>query len=185
MEDAAAEAFDYRSVPFPLAVALYMADAVGGLPPKMMWSMLMMMVTFVFHIDLAFAVNRRRPGQRVRPRLPAYPCAAPGGKKSPVKDTLLRDVFAERLLATMPWLLAPMQGGMVFPGGSTAMGCSQLHENGGYMAIVCDEACNFFPRNFATKGQVSQGEHFKPELLLAFRTGGAPERSLLKDKQKP
>ena len=45
-----------------------------------------------------------------------------------------------------------MKGGVEFPGGSTAMGCDQLLENNGYMAIVADEACNFFPRKYATSG---------------------------------
>jgi len=82
-----------------------------------------------------------------------------------------------------PWLLAGMRGGMEFPGGSTAMGCDQLLDNEGYMAIVADEACNFFPRKFATTGVVGC-DNFKPELLLGFRTGAAPERRLMKNKKR-
>ena len=63
------------------------------------------------------------------------------------------------------------------------MGFSQLQDNLGNMTIVVDEACILFSTHYATKGEVD-ADSFKPETLLAFRTGAAPERNLLKDKQK-
>ena len=58
MEAEAQEPFDYRLVPFPLAVALYVLDAVGALPPKMTWSLVMMLVPILCHIELAITPNK-------------------------------------------------------------------------------------------------------------------------------
>ena len=44
MEDAANIDFDYGLLPFPVAVAMYVMEAVGGFPAKMMWSILSMLV---------------------------------------------------------------------------------------------------------------------------------------------
>ena len=121
MEEAATMHFDYRMVPFPIAVALYMAEQLGGLPAKIMWSCLLMMVCFVVHIDLDIQMNRRRPGQKTKPRLPGYACAEPGGKKSPVKDTMFGDVLCKRLMENMSWLFVDFHAGLNFSGGSTAM----------------------------------------------------------------
>ena len=183
MESEAQEPFDYRLVPFPLAVALYVLDAVGALPPKMTWSMVMMLVPFLCHIELAVTPNKNRKRQKARPRLPGYPCGAPGAKKSPVRDTFMNDILEKRIRKNSPQVLPHFPAGMNFSGGSTAKGITQLLENGGVMTIVSEEAGGFFPRNFASSGQVNQSEHFKPELLLPMRTGAPPERNLLKDTQ--
>ena len=44
MEQAAGAAFDFALVPFPVAVALYTLQAIGGFPAKICWGMLLMLV---------------------------------------------------------------------------------------------------------------------------------------------
>ena len=171
-------------IPFPVAVALWSMEEVGALPSKMMLSILMMLVCFLAHIDYTVSANPRRPREKVRPRLPAFPCAAPGGKKSPTKETFIADTLQKRVIARFPYLVAPMTAGMSFAGGSTARGMDQFMENGGYLGIFVDESCNFFSRRYPTTGESSQSENFHPPLLLSFRTGAPPERALMKDKNK-
>jgi hypothetical protein len=186
MEQAASLPFDYATLPFPFAVAVYVLEKVGALPAKMVWSLLVMLSVAMCHVDLVVMPNKRRPRHQVRPRLPCYPCAAPGAKKSPVMNTFLDDILMKLLQVDRNdrGNTPPYQAGAVFPGGSTAQCCAQLLDNAGYLLICAEEAGNFFPRNYATSGQINQSEHVKPDLLLAFRTGAAPERSLMKDAKR-
>ena len=183
MEQAALLPFDYALVPFPIAVALYILEKIGGLNAKLTWSIFITTLCWQAHIDLTVSHNPKRPRQRIRPRLPTFACAEPGSKKSPCLDTFLHSGVYKRLRDLFPYLLADTPAGYSFSGGSTAKACEQLLQNDGYLGILVDEASSFFPLSMATKGDVNESQHLKPQLLLPFRTGAPPERMLLKHKK--
>ena len=171
MEHEAQEPLYDRLVPFPVAVAIYSPDAVGALPPKMVWSLLMTFVCFMTHIDLEITPNQSRPCQEVRPRLLVYPCAAPGAKKFPVRETLPDHVLVQRISCKFPQFIGCFEGGIHFSGGSTVKGVDQFMLNSWYLSVISNEARKVIPRNFASGVQTNQSEHFKPELFFPFRTG--------------
>lgn len=123
MEQAALLPFDYALVPFPIAVALYILEKIGGLNAKLTWSIFITTLCWQAHIDLTVSHNPKRPRQRIRPRLPTYACAEPGSKKSPCLDTFLHSGVYKRLRDLFPYLLADTPAGYSFSGGSTAKAC--------------------------------------------------------------
>ena len=127
--------------------------------------------------------NAKRPKQRIRPRLPLFAMAEPGSKKTPVKDAFLDEGLYRDLREKYAWLVPTFAAGFKFSGGSTAKAMDMLEKNHGYLAVVADEARNFFPASMSATGQCNESQHLKPEALLPFRTGGGVERQLLKSQK--
>lgn len=110
--------------------------------------------------------------------------AEPGSKKSPVKEAFIDDGLHKQLREKFPWLLPGFSSGYKFSGGSTAKAMDMLEKNHGYLAVVADEARNFFPASMSSTGQCNESQHLKPEALLPFRTGSGVERQLLKNQKE-